>query len=356
MIKILEARVETTSSGMFEQVLAGYLRIRGWMRGFCVGYRASFPWTLDVPGGGLVAAFFDEPQQPGSGFWYCLPIMEGLDYRKKLKITGLILEKTETNNRYRRAGVFQASRRHPGDRRHYDFRRPSYSSHRGKTKEKASEISGTTRHKRRSSNDVEVDGRIVTSQSPVFKLGTVGENLCLGHGGREKNLQVTTDSQDWFFFPDSLPKQDQPPLKSLPHDGTDVSEIPTFLLTEHQDGAPNGHQIPVINEGNFHNADWACHIGVSTSSSGRSILSAESNDDKYPRKRQREEDEPDGIHLAGSKHLDPGDDDSSSSVSDKEFSDDSDDDADDEAIEEIASEEQEARMRKEWVECIVTII
>jgi hypothetical protein len=286
-----------------------------------------------------------------------LPIMEGLDYRKKLKVTGLILEKTKTNNRYRRAGVFQASRRHPGDKRHYDFRRPSYSSHQGKTKERASEISGTTRHKRRrSSKDVEVDGRIVTSQSPVFKFDTVGGNLCLDHDSREKNLQVTADSQDWFFFPDSLSKQDQPLLESLSQNATDINEISTLLSTEHQDGADNGHQIPIINEGNFHNVDGACYTGVPISSSGRSILSAESNSDKNVRKRQREEDEPDGIYLAGSKHLDPGDDDSSGSVSDKEFSDDSDDDADDEAIEELTSEEQEARMRKEWVECIVTII
>jgi hypothetical protein len=129
-----------------------------------------------------------------------------------------------------------------------------------------------------------------------------------------------------------------------------------FLLTEPQDGADNGHQILIINEGNFHNAGGACHTGVPTSSSGRSILSAESDGDKNARKRQREENEPDGIHPAGSKHLDPGDDDTSGSVSDKEFSDDSDDDADDEAIEELTSEEQEAKMRKEWAECIVTII
>jgi hypothetical protein len=119
-----------------------------------------------------------------------------------------------------RAGVFQASRRHSGDKRHYDFRRPSYLYHRGKTKEKVSEISGITRHKRRrSSKDVEVDGRIVTSQSPVFKFRQ-----------REEICKFTADSQDWFFFPNSLPKQDQPPLKSLSQDATDVSEISTLSL------------------------------------------------------------------------------------------------------------------------------
>lgn len=195
MIKILEARVETKSSGMFGQVSTGYLRIRGWMRGFCVDYRTCFPWTLDVPGGGLATAFFDEPQKPGSGLWYCLPILEGLDYQKRLKITGLILEKTENNNTYRRAGIFQASRRYPGDKRHRDFRRPSYSSHLGKTEERAFKISGTARHKRRkSSKDVEVDGGAITSQSPVFKWDVVGRNLCLGHASREKSLQRTADS------------------------------------------------------------------------------------------------------------------------------------------------------------------
>jgi hypothetical protein len=357
MIKILEARVEITSSDMFGQVSAGYLRIRGWMRGFCMGYRTRFPWSLHVPGGGLVTAFFDEPQNSGSGLWYCLPVMEGLDYRNHLKITGLILEKTENNNTYRRAGIFYASRRYPGDKRLHDFRRPSYSSHLVKTKEKASEISSISRSKRRkSSKDAEADGIIAMSQSPVFKWDAVGRNLCLGHANREKNLQVTADSKDWFFFPDSPPKQDQPPAKPTPQDITDAGEISSLPLTGHQGGAHDVHQPPVLDERNYQIADRAFHTGIPKSSLGRGTLSAESNGNKSSSKRQREEEEPGDIHLDGSKHLDPGGNDGSSSVSSEEFSDGGDDDADDEAIEELTPEEQEARMKEEWVECIITII